>query len=125
MTRRPALRLHRPLEGLRPLGPAFWGPLRRLAQAGDPPLGQAAGPAAEPSSACRPHASSTRWSTGTRPRYTWPCSRACSAASSRTGRPQTVITGFPFFDRDGEAGLPPDLARFLDDGPPPIVFTLG
>lgn len=39
--------------------------------------------------------------------------------------PQAVVTGFPFFDRDGEAGLSPDLARFLDDGPPPIVFTLG
>jgi rhamnosyltransferase subunit B len=39
--------------------------------------------------------------------------------------PQTVITGFPFFDQDGEAGLPAELARFLDDGPPPIVFTLG
>ena len=39
--------------------------------------------------------------------------------------PQTVITGFPFFDPDGETGLPPDLARFLDDGPPPVVFTLG
>jgi UDP:flavonoid glycosyltransferase YjiC (YdhE family) len=36
-----------------------------------------------------------------------------------------VLTGFPFLDRDGEAGLPPDLARFLDDGPPPVVFTLG
>jgi UDP:flavonoid glycosyltransferase YjiC (YdhE family) len=36
-----------------------------------------------------------------------------------------VVTGFPFFDRDGDAGLPPDLARFLDDGPPPVVFTLG
>jgi UDP:flavonoid glycosyltransferase YjiC (YdhE family) len=39
--------------------------------------------------------------------------------------PQTVITGFPHFDQDGENGLPPALARFLDDGPPPIVFTLG
>jgi len=39
--------------------------------------------------------------------------------------PQTVITGFPFHDRDAEAGLPPELARFLDEGPPPIVFTLG
>ncbi len=37
----------------------------------------------------------------------------------------TVITGFPFFDRDGDAGLAPELVRFLDDGPPPIVFTLG
>jgi rhamnosyltransferase subunit B len=39
--------------------------------------------------------------------------------------PQTVVTGFPLFDQDGSAGLPPALARFLDDGPPPVVFTLG
>jgi UDP:flavonoid glycosyltransferase YjiC (YdhE family) len=38
---------------------------------------------------------------------------------------QTVLTGFPFYDRDGEAGMPPELARFLDAGPPPLVFTLG
>jgi UDP:flavonoid glycosyltransferase YjiC (YdhE family) len=39
--------------------------------------------------------------------------------------PQTVVTGFPFYDREGEEGLPPALARFLDEGPPPLVFTLG
>ena len=39
--------------------------------------------------------------------------------------PQTVVTGFPWYDGDGEAGLPPALNRFLDEGPPPIVFTLG
>jgi UDP:flavonoid glycosyltransferase YjiC (YdhE family) len=39
--------------------------------------------------------------------------------------PNTVQTGFPLYDQDGEAGLPPALTRFLDDGPPPIVFTLG
>jgi rhamnosyltransferase subunit B len=39
--------------------------------------------------------------------------------------PQTVVTGFPVFDQDGGAGLPATLARFLDDGPPPVVFTLG
>jgi rhamnosyltransferase subunit B len=38
---------------------------------------------------------------------------------------QTVVTGFPWYDRDGSTGLPPALARFLDDGPSPIVFTLG
>ena len=38
---------------------------------------------------------------------------------------QTIHTGFPFYDRDGGAGLTPELARFLDDGPPPIAFTLG
>jgi UDP:flavonoid glycosyltransferase YjiC (YdhE family) len=38
---------------------------------------------------------------------------------------QTRITGFPFYDRDGAAGMPAELSRFLDAGPPPIVFTLG
>jgi rhamnosyltransferase subunit B len=38
---------------------------------------------------------------------------------------QTVITGFPHYDQDGAAGMPPELARFLDTGPPPLVFTLG
>jgi UDP:flavonoid glycosyltransferase YjiC (YdhE family) len=37
---------------------------------------------------------------------------------------QTVVTGFPLYDR-GAAGMPSELVRFLDDGPPPIVFTLG
>jgi len=32
---------------------------------------------------------------------------------------QAVITGFPFYDRDGEGGMPPELVRFLDAGPPP------
>ena len=40
--------------------------------------------------------------------------------------PQTRITGFPFDDElISGGGLPHKLARFLDDGPPPIVFTLG
>ncbi len=39
--------------------------------------------------------------------------------------PQTVVTGFPFSPRAGGTGLPPELARFLDSGPPPMVFTLG
>jgi UDP:flavonoid glycosyltransferase YjiC (YdhE family) len=38
---------------------------------------------------------------------------------------QTIHTGFPFYDQDGEAGLPPELTQFLDEGPPPLVFTLG
>jgi UDP:flavonoid glycosyltransferase YjiC (YdhE family) len=38
---------------------------------------------------------------------------------------QTVITGFPCYDQDGEAGMPPELLQFLDAGPPPLVFTLG
>jgi UDP:flavonoid glycosyltransferase YjiC (YdhE family) len=39
--------------------------------------------------------------------------------------PQTVVTGFPLYDNNGEAGLPQALVRFLDAGPPPIVFTFG
>jgi UDP:flavonoid glycosyltransferase YjiC (YdhE family) len=40
--------------------------------------------------------------------------------------PGTLITGFILYDR-GEAGvgLGDELSRFLADGPPPIVFTLG
>jgi UDP:flavonoid glycosyltransferase YjiC (YdhE family) len=36
---------------------------------------------------------------------------------------QTVLSGFPFYD--GGDRLPAELARFLGEGPPPIVFTLG
>jgi UDP:flavonoid glycosyltransferase YjiC (YdhE family) len=39
--------------------------------------------------------------------------------------PQAVLTGFPFYDRDGEGGMPPELVCFLGAGPPPLVFTLG
>ena len=40
--------------------------------------------------------------------------------------PQTVITGFVFYDQaDHGNGLDPNLQRFLDSGPAPVVFTLG
>jgi UDP:flavonoid glycosyltransferase YjiC (YdhE family) len=40
--------------------------------------------------------------------------------------PETLVTGFPFYDQ-AEHGqeLDPELNRFLDAGPPPVVFTLG
>ena len=47
------------------------------------------------------------------------------AAKQTDWPPQTVVTGFPMYDQHGEAGLPPELVRFLDAGPPPIVFTVG
>ncbi len=40
----------------------------------------------------------------------------------------TVVTGFPFYDRRdyfGETEVAKNLLEFLDAGPPPIVFTLG
>jgi len=39
--------------------------------------------------------------------------------------PQTVVSGFPFCDQVNQAGMSAELVRFLDAGPPPIVFTLG
>lgn len=40
--------------------------------------------------------------------------------------PQTVVTGFCDFDRNGDHEAPPEeVERFLDAGPPPVVFTLG
>jgi UDP:flavonoid glycosyltransferase YjiC (YdhE family) len=39
--------------------------------------------------------------------------------------PQTVVTGFPFFDPPGGTALSPELTAFLDAGPAPVVFTLG
>lgn len=38
---------------------------------------------------------------------------------------QTRLTGFAFYDGRNEIEMPPELVRFLDDGQPPIVFTLG
>ena len=39
--------------------------------------------------------------------------------------PQTKITGFCFYDGHHETQISPELIRFLDNGAPPIVFTLG
>lgn len=39
--------------------------------------------------------------------------------------PNTIITGFPFYDRKDRQPPAPELSRFLDEGEPPILFTLG
>jgi UDP:flavonoid glycosyltransferase YjiC (YdhE family) len=37
-----------------------------------------------------------------------------------------LITGFCYYDADaGNQALPPNLEKFLSEGPPPVVFTLG
>src|SRR5262249_55003590 len=108
---------------LRCLGPRFWGPVFRhgkratrglarpwyrlraelgLPPAPDNPRGGCPSPALDLAMFSKVLAA---------PQPDWP--------------PQTVQTGFPLYDRDGDAGLPPDLARFLDAGPAPVVFTLG
>lgn len=38
---------------------------------------------------------------------------------------QAVLTGFPLWDIQSASPVPRDVARFLDEGEPPIVFTLG
>ena len=38
---------------------------------------------------------------------------------------QARVTGFAFYDGRNELEMPPELAGFLDDGPAPVVFTLG
>lgn len=35
------------------------------------------------------------------------------------------LTGFPLYDESDQAGVPASLERFLDAGPPPLVFTPG
>ena len=37
----------------------------------------------------------------------------------------TEITGFCFYDGRHQTSMPAELERFLTDGPPPLVFTLG
>lgn len=57
---------------------------------------------------------------------------ALALFSSVMGAPQpdwpsaAKTSGFAFYDGSGDEGeLPPHLAAFLQDGPPPLVFTLG
>ena len=39
---------------------------------------------------------------------------------------KTKVTGFPFYDKlEPGQGMSPDLRRFMDAGPAPVVFTLG
>jgi rhamnosyltransferase subunit B len=47
------------------------------------------------------------------------------AQPQRDWPPQARVTGFAFYDGQHELEMPPELVGFLDNGPPPIVFTLG
>jgi len=109
---------------LRPLGPAFWKPLfwcgkrasrfmarpwyRLRAELGLPPTSEG-NPLVDSHSPRLVLALFSRMLADRQP--DWP--------------PRTIVTGFPFYDRGKVATLSPELCRFLDDGPPPIVFTLG
>jgi rhamnosyltransferase subunit B len=111
-------------KGLRGLGPNFWGPFgrsinsvasvlarpwHRLRKEIGLPLARGFNPLTESHSPKLHLALFSKWLADKQ--LDWPA--------------QTVVTGFPWFDTDGDAGLPEKLARFLDDGEPPLVFTLG
>ena len=106
------------------LGPSFWGPLGRFAKWSTRPL-------ARPWHRFRQEIGLPPVH-GVNPLTDWHSPRLHLALFSKQlldKQPdwpaQTVVTGFPWFNQDSSAGLPPALSRFLDDGPPPIVFTLG
>ncbi len=47
------------------------------------------------------------------------------APKQRDWPPQTVVTGFPFYEPPGGEPLAPEIETFLAEGPPPLLFTLG
>ena len=50
----------------------------------------------------------------------------CLAPRQPDWPPQTVVTGFPFYDRHHDhQGLAPELEQFLASGSAPLVFSLG
>jgi UDP:flavonoid glycosyltransferase YjiC (YdhE family) len=108
---------------LRRLGPRFWVPLRRI-------LTRATRVWARPLDRLRaeiglPPAADNPLVDGHSPALVLTLFSRRLAEEQPDWPARTIHTGFAFYDRDGGAGLPPALARFLDDGPPPVVFTLG
>lgn len=108
---------------LRPLGPVFWGPVGRS-------LKWATRSWAGPWYRLRkelglPPSGDNPLVDGHSPSLVLALFSEVLAAKQTDWPPQTLVTGFPVFDQDGETGLPPGLERFLDTGPPPIVFTVG
>jgi len=111
-------------RNLRWLGPAFWKPVYWCAKRASRPLGNpwhrlrkelGLPPARETNPLLDSHS----------PALVLALFSSLFADRQPDWPRQTVITGFPFFDQHGQTSLPAELLRFLDDGPPPIVFTLG
>jgi rhamnosyltransferase subunit B len=105
------------------LGPNFWGPLRRS-------LMWATRTWAKPIYRLRseiglPAAGDNPLVDGDSPSMVLALFSKVLADKQPDWPSQAIHTGFPVYDQDGAQGLPPELARFLDDGPPPLVFTLG
>ncbi|HEY2250345.1 MAG TPA: glycosyltransferase [Planctomycetaceae bacterium] len=111
-------------KALRFLGPAFWVPLRRS-------LTWATNFWAKPWYRLReeiglpPGATANPLTQGQAPLLHLALFSPLIIDKQADWPPQTVVTGFPWYDRHGEGELPAELARFLDAGSPPVVFTLG
>jgi UDP:flavonoid glycosyltransferase YjiC (YdhE family) len=109
---------------LRGLGPAFWRPLLRLSKRASrflvKPWFQLRADLGLP-----PAAEDNPLLDGHSPSLVLALFSKLIAAKQPDWPPHTVVTGFPVYDHNGAAGLPDELIRFLDAGPPPIVFTLG
>ena len=110
-------------QRLRPLGPLFWEPFGRS-------VAWATRSLAAPWYRFRKELGLPPWVgnplvEGHSPSLVLALFSEVLAAKQTDWPPQTLVTGFPMYDQDGEGGLPPDLVRFLDSGPPPIIFTAG
>jgi UDP:flavonoid glycosyltransferase YjiC (YdhE family) len=111
-------------KNLRFLGPAFWGPLGRFLKWG---MGWLARPwhRLRRQIGLPPVTELNPLTEGHSPQLHLALFSKLLADKQPDWPPQTVVTGFPWYDKDGSAGLPPVLTRFLETGPRPIVFTLG
>ncbi len=110
-------------QRLRWLGPHIWGPLGEL-------MTHATRPWARPIDQLRseiglPPCPDNPLVDGHSPTLVLALYAECLAPRQVDCPPQVVYTGFPTFDRDPARAMSEELSRFLDDGPPPIVFTLG
>lgn len=108
---------------LRPLGPAFWWVFGRA-------LRRATRPWAAPIRRLRAEvglrpAGGNPLVDGHSPGLVLALFSPLLAPKQPDWPPQVVHTGFPWFDGASRPDLPAELSRFLDDGPPPVVFTLG
>lgn len=110
------------LAHLRLLGPAFFGPLLRIAKGSVRPW-------TEPYQKLRselglPPSGDPMFDGAYSPELVLALFSKALGNRMPDWPEQTVITGFPFYDGEDTA-LAPELEAFLDTGEPPIVFTLG
>lgn len=111
-------------KALRFLGPAFWGPIywlgKRLSRGLAKPWYQLRKDLGLP-----PTREGNPLADGHSPQLALALFSRHLAERQTDWPPQTVQTGFPILEADDQSRLPIALVKFLDAGPPPIVFTSG